>query len=301
MYKFNYVLSKRTTACLFICFNFSVVDLLLYKQFLQIFLTLQRMNLKSSIIIVLAALMLLSKNNSAQNDTSITISGLKYIIIEKGTGEKAVTGKEAAVHYTGYLLNGFEFDSSIPRKAPIEFTLGKGMVIKGWDEGISLMSIGDKMRLIIPSNLAYGEKGSGDVIPPNSTLIFDVELVGLTDPKTPIYPVLEEIVLNESVEKAIEKYKELKKNSPDDYNFKESQLNTLGYRLMRVQMMAEAIKIFEFNAEQFPESSNVYDSLGEAYMHSEKLDEAVKCYEKSLELNPENSNAKLMIQKLSGM
>ncbi len=252
-----------------------------------------------SIFLTLVSILIFSLTINAQSDTITTASGLKYIIIEKGSGEKAVAGKEAAVHYTGYLLNGITFDSSVPGKAPIEFVLGKGMVIKGWEEGIGLMSVGDKMRLIIPSNLAYGEKGSGDVIPPNSTLIFDVELVGLTIPKTPIYPVLEEIVLNESVEKAIEKYKELKKSNPDDYNFKESQLNTLGYRLMRVQMMAEAVKIFEFNAEQFPESSNVYDSLGEAYMHSEKLDEAVQCYEKSLELNPENTNAKLMIQKLS--
>ncbi|QQS35858.1 MAG: FKBP-type peptidyl-prolyl cis-trans isomerase [Ignavibacteriales bacterium] len=252
-----------------------------------------------SFFLTVVSIIVFSLTVIAQSDTITTASGLKYIIIEKGSGEKAVTGKEAAVHYTGYLLNGTIFDSSIPRKEPIEFILGKGMVIKGWDEGISLMSIGDKMKLIIPANLAYGERGSGDVIPPNSTLIFDVELVGLSDPKTPIYPVLEEIVLNESVEKAIEKYDELKKSNPDDYNFKESQLNTLGYRLMRVQMMEEAIKIFEFNAELFPESSNVYDSLGEAYMHSEKLDEAVKCYEKSLELNPENTNAKLMIQKLS--
>lgn len=235
---------------------------------------------------------------AAQNDTIITTSGLQYLVIEKNAGEKATIGKEAAVHYTGYLLDGTPFDSSIPRNEPIEFILGKGMVIKGWDEGIAMMNIGDKLRLIIPPHLAYGEKGAGDIIPPNSTLIFDVELVGLTDPKTPLYPLLEEIVLNEGVDKAIKKYHELKNQDTGEYNFKESQLNTLGYRLMRVQMMPEAVKIFLLNTEQFPESSNAFDSLAEAYMHSENLEEAIKYYERSLELNPENTNAELMLKKL---
>jgi peptidyl-prolyl cis-trans isomerase A (cyclophilin A) len=83
------------------------------------------------------------------------------------------------VHYTGYLMDGKIFDSSIERDEPIEFQLGRGMVIKGWEEGIALMQVGDKMRLIIPSELAYGPNGAGGVIPPNATLIFDVELVNV--------------------------------------------------------------------------------------------------------------------------
>lgn len=112
-------------------------------------------------------------------DTLKTESGLKYIQVAKGTGEKAESGKTVDVHYTGYLMDGKIFDSSVDRGQPISFPLGKGYVIKGWDEGISLMHVGDKMRLIIPSELGYGENGAGGVIPKNATLIFDVELMGV--------------------------------------------------------------------------------------------------------------------------
>jgi peptidylprolyl isomerase len=108
-----------------------------------------------------------------------TPSGLKYVYIEKGNGPKAEAGKTVDVHYTGYLMDGRKFDSSVERGDPISFPLGQGMVIKGWEEGIALMKVGDKMRLIIPSELAYGPNGAGGVIPPNATLLFDVELVGV--------------------------------------------------------------------------------------------------------------------------
>jgi FKBP-type peptidyl-prolyl cis-trans isomerase len=117
---------------------------------------------------------------SIQNgDTMKTSSGLEYIEVEAGTGAQAVAGKTVAVHYTGKLQNGQVFDSSISRGEPIEFPLGKGKVIKGWDEGIALMKVGGKAQLIIPPDLGYGERGAGGVIPPNATLVFDVELVSV--------------------------------------------------------------------------------------------------------------------------
>lgn len=106
-----------------------------------------------------------------------TESGLRYKIIQKGNGKKAEAGKTVAVHYTGQLENGKTFDSSYPRKKPIEFPLGKGHVIEGWDEGIALLQVGDKARFVIPSYLGYGSRGAGGVIPPDATLIFDVELM----------------------------------------------------------------------------------------------------------------------------
>ena len=106
-----------------------------------------------------------------------TESGLRYKIIQKGSGSKAVVGQKVSVHYEGALLNGQVFDSSYKRKEPIDFQLGVGQVIPGWDEGIALLNVGDKARFVIPSDLAYGEAGAGGVIPSNATLIFDVELV----------------------------------------------------------------------------------------------------------------------------
>ena len=108
-----------------------------------------------------------------------TPSGLTYTDIEPGTGATAQGGQKVRVHYTGWLKNGQKFDSSLDRNEPFEFTLGAGMVIKGWDEGVAGMKIGGKRRLEIPPVLGYGARGAGGVIPPNADLIFEVELLGL--------------------------------------------------------------------------------------------------------------------------
>ncbi|MCK6608233.1 MAG: peptidylprolyl isomerase [Flavobacterium sp.] len=106
-----------------------------------------------------------------------TESGLRYQIIQKGTGKQAEKGKQVSVHYQGALENGQVFDSSYKRKQPIDFQLGVGQVIEGWDEGIALLQVGDKARFVIPSYLGYGSRGAGGVIPPDATLVFDVELM----------------------------------------------------------------------------------------------------------------------------
>ena len=108
---------------------------------------------------------------------SKTSSGLLYKFEKENNSHKPSNGNKVKVHYKGMLLDGTVFDSSFKRNQPIEFTLGVGQVIKGWDEGISLLGIGDKASFIIPSDLAYGASGAGGVIPPNATLVFEVELI----------------------------------------------------------------------------------------------------------------------------
>jgi FKBP-type peptidyl-prolyl cis-trans isomerase len=112
---------------------------------------------------------------------TFTNSGLAYFMIKEGEGEQANAGKTVSVHYTGKLTDGTKFDSSYDRDSPIEFPLGSGRVIPGWDEGIALLKVGGKATFIIPPNLAYGERGAGGVIPPNATLIFEVELLEILE------------------------------------------------------------------------------------------------------------------------
>jgi hypothetical protein len=242
---------------------------------------------------------LLTALTAAQdNDTISTASGLQYIILENGDGIKAEPGKEAMVDYTGYLTDGKEFDSSIKRNQPFSFTIGEGKVIKGWDEGVALMQVGDKFRFIIPPSLGYGENGAGDVIPPNAVLIFDVKLLKISEPKLALGDTLLLTIFESGIDSAISRYHYLKENTTDEYDFSEPQLNILGYQLLRNQMVKEAIEIFKLNTEAFPESGNAFDSLAEGYMADGDTSLSEENYRKSLDLNPDNENAREMLNKL---
>jgi FKBP-type peptidyl-prolyl cis-trans isomerase len=112
------------------------------------------------------------------NATEVSMpDGLRYTDEQIGTGAEATTGKTAVVHYTGWLMDGSKFDSSVDRNQPFSFPLGAGQVIKGWDEGVVGMKVGGKRTLIVPPALGYGARGAGNVIPPNATLKFEVQLL----------------------------------------------------------------------------------------------------------------------------
>ena len=114
-----------------------------------------------------------------QSSSTTTPSGLQYTDLVVGTGEGARSGATAVVHYTGWLMDGTKFDSSLDRGVPFEFVIGRGQVISGWDESVASMNVGGKRELIIPPDLAYGDRDTGGVIPPGATLKFEVELIEL--------------------------------------------------------------------------------------------------------------------------
>jgi hypothetical protein len=226
-----------------------------------------------------------------------TASGLIYLITQKGTGRLPKKGETVLVNYTGTLTSGLKFDSSLDRGAtPLPFTLGAGEVIKGWDEGVSKLHIGDKAILVIPPGIAYGVKGAGNVIPPNSTLIFIVELMDIKAGS--LSKLLFETLKTGGSDAMLARYRELKAKGLGDIYTSESDLNGLGYRLLRLKQNDNAITVFKLIVDEYPNSANAYDSLGEAYIAARQRQLAIDAYEKALTIDPAFPSAIAALKKL---
>lgn len=234
---------------------------------------------------------------SAQNtDTITTDTGLKYYIVEEGEGEKVQEGKEVTLHGIGTFENGEVFWETRESNSPFYFVTGTNSVIKGVEEGVSKMRVGDRWIFIVPPELAYGEKQRGS-IPPNSTLIFDYEVLDVSDPKKTLTDTMLITIKTQGVDKALDLYQDLK-SKKDIFNFRADQLNMLGYKLLNENKLEAGKVVFELNTKEYPDNFNTWDSLGEIYMLLGKDELAIESYEKSLELYPKNSNATEMIQKI---
>jgi peptidylprolyl isomerase len=232
----------------------------------------------------------------ANGAATTTASGLTYLITHHGQGSQPTAGEVVVVHYTGALTNGVKFDSSRDRDEPIAFKLGAGQVIKGWDEGVAQLHVGDQAILVIPPQLGYGARGAGDVIPPDATLIFIVELVDVKE--TSLSEVLSQTQKERGMEAAIKQYRELKSKGMENIYTSESDINGWGYRLLRDRQVREAIEVFKLNAEAYPRSANVYDSLAEAYLAGGDKQAAIENYSKALAIDPQLESARRALQAL---
>jgi len=229
-----------------------------------------------------------------------TPSGLKYRILKRGDGPMTEPGKEIGLHGIGTFPDGTIFWNSHDPENAFYFILGVDPVIPGCAEGVALMRVGDRFLFTMPPELGYGENGSGETIPPNAVLIFDYEILSVETPKTPIAATLYQAIREKGLSQAVSLYLWLKKDKSGEYNFREDQLNTLGYKLLQEGKIKDALAIFELNAGAYPDSFNVYDSLGEACLADGQKEKAIANYEKSLALNPKNVNAEAMLKKIRG-
>jgi tetratricopeptide (TPR) repeat protein len=259
-------------------------------------------------LLLLSIIFGVSLNGVSQtHDTIITESGLKYFYTQHGNGPETKSEWLIIAHYIGSFPDGKVFDSSRKRNAYFTFQLDADHVIKGMIEGVSLLRVGDRVTLIIPPDLAYGEKGAGKIIPPKSTLVFDLEIIDQKEHSLDL--VLSEILfapnsnpLDSTIhdKEMLEAYKKMKKDDFGDVYEDENTLNSLGYRILNTHPEI-AVEIFKLNVKAYPKSSNAYDSLGEGYVLTGDNKKAIKNYEKSLKLDPSNSNAEKMIKNLRAM
>ncbi len=246
-------------------------------------------------IALLAAFAVTASTISPAQAVQQSPSGLEVRVTREGTGPIPRPGQVVVAHYVGTLSDGTRFDSSRESGDPIGFTLGRGQVIKGWDEAFARLRVGSTAVLTIPPELAYGAKQRGP-IPPNSTLVFEVELLDVKDGS--LGDTIEQAIEQGGLDVGLGRFAELRAKGFPGLYVDESQLNRVGYKFLKDGKLREAVAVLRLNARLYPASSNVHDSLGEALAASGRKKAAIAEYRRALKLDPKAENARKMLEQL---
>ncbi len=246
-------------------------------------------------IALLAAFAVTASTISPAQAVQQSPSGLEVRVTREGTGPIPRPGQVVVAHYVGTLSDGTRFDSSRESGDPIGFTLGRGQVIKGWDEAFARLRVGSTAVLTIPPELAYGAKQRGP-IPPNSTLVFEVELLDVKDGS--LGDTIEQAIEQGGLDVGLGRFAELRAMGFPGLYVDESQLNRVGYKFLKDGKLREAVAVLRLNAGLYPASSNVHDSLGEALAASGQKNAAIAEYRRALKLDPKAENARKMLEQL---
>ena len=227
-----------------------------------------------------------------------TASGLTYFVTHEGGGRRPQPGEMAFLHYTVLLTDGTKIESSLDQGEPFDFLLGGGGVIKGMDEAVANLGLGDEAVLIVPPQLGYGAKGAGKVIPPGATLVFLIHLVDIRPKDKVLSNVLLDVAVTQGLDAAIKRYQELRSAKFGDLYASEADMESLGYQLMKKKRFQDAVAFLRLNTEAYPNSADAFVSLAEALKKSGDKVQALRCCKQALELDPKNQEAKDLVGEL---
>ncbi len=227
-----------------------------------------------------------------------TASGLTYVITHAAHGRRAQAGEVMFSHYTVLLADGKKIESSLDHGDPFGFTVGAGQVIKGMEEVMSKLGVGDEAVAIMPPQIAYGEKGAGSAIPPGATLVFLLHVTDLRAHDKVLSNVLQDLVTNQGLDAAVKRYQELKAAQFGDVYASEGELASLAYRLLRKKMFAEALTFLRLNTEAYPKSADAFANLADGLKKSGDKAQALQACQHALELDPKNADALELLAEL---
>jgi FKBP-type peptidyl-prolyl cis-trans isomerase len=220
-----------------------------------------------------------------------TASGLTYVVTHEGHGRRPQSGEMVFVHYTVLLNDGTKIESSLDGGEPFDFLLGGGGVIKGMDEAVANLGLGDEAVLIVPPHLGYGDKGAGKVIPPGATLIFLIHMVDIRPRDKVLSNVLMDVTMTQGLAAAIKRYQELRSAKFADLYTSEGDMESLGYQLIKKKRLQDAVAFLRLNTEAYPQSADALATLADALKRSGDKAQALRYCKMALVIDPKNRDA----------